>query len=96
MENASTQYALLVMISKLSLAVASAISFLLLGQAGFIPAGQNSESALFFLSTAYALAPCLLKLVAALLLWRISDTIQKGVLHENQTINSNRWGTDHA
>jgi Na+/melibiose symporter-like transporter len=69
-DHAATHYALLALVAKLSLAVASAIVLPLLGNAGFIPATTNSESALLALSVAYALIPCILKLVAALLLTR--------------------------
>jgi Na+/melibiose symporter-like transporter len=68
-EHATTQYSLLVLAAKLGLALASAIALPLLAKAGFIPAAHNSDSALLFLSVAYALIPCLLKIFAAALLW---------------------------
>ena len=69
-DHAAVQYSLLALFSKLGLALASAVVLPLLGQAGFVPMSSNSPSALLFLSVAYAVLPCLLKLGAAGLLAR--------------------------
>ena len=81
-EHAASQYALLALFAKLSLAVASAITLPLLAEAGFVPGASNSAGALFALSAAYALIPCLLKLASALLLARIFIHSDAGAAHE--------------
>ncbi|MFC7296911.1 MFS transporter [Herminiimonas aquatilis] len=55
--------------TKMNLALAAGISLPLLEQLGYIPGTVNSDGA-HALSVAYALLPCLLKLVAASILWR--------------------------
>ena len=55
--------------TKMNLALAAGISLPLLEWLGYVP-GQPSEAGLRALVIAYALLPCLLKLVAAWLLWR--------------------------
>lgn len=64
-----THYAFLVLVGKVSLALASAIALPILDAAGFKPQAVNSQAALATLSTVYALIPCLLKLVAAVFLY---------------------------
>jgi len=95
-DHAATQYALLALAAKLSLALASAIALPLLGQAGFVPAAANGESALFALSAAYALIPCLLKLAAAAWLARLFIYSQQGVVHENPHIHCHIRSSHHA
>lgn len=80
---AATQYSLLVLAAKLGLALASAIALPLLAKAGFVPAGDNSSSALLLLSVAYALIPCILKLASGLWLWYIFIYPKQGDFHEN-------------
>jgi GPH family glycoside/pentoside/hexuronide:cation symporter len=70
-QSTSIQFSFLTLLSKAALALASAITFALLDMAGFEPAAANSPSALFSLSMAYALIPCLIKLAAAILMYRI-------------------------
>ncbi|HRD94972.1 MAG TPA: MFS transporter [Rubrivivax sp.] len=56
--------------TKLNLALAAGLALPLLGLAGYTP-GARDEPALLALSLAYCLLPCLLKLLAAALLWRL-------------------------
>lgn len=56
--------------TKLNLALAAGIALPLLGQFGYSP-GSQSEDALQALTIAYCLLPCVLKLIAAGLLWRL-------------------------
>jgi len=86
-QNASTHYATLTLAAKASLALASAVSLPALEAFGFTPNIQNSAAALLGLSISYALVPCLLKIGAALLLWRMLIHSKKGVAHENNKIN---------
>ena len=64
-----THFAFLAFIAKASLALASAVVFPVLSDAGFRPHNTNTESALLVLSAAYALIPCALKLLAAGLIY---------------------------
>lgn len=64
-----TYYALLAFIGKISLAVASAIALPSLDYAGFVPQAENDAGSLWALSFAYALIPCVLKFIAAVLLY---------------------------
>jgi glycoside/pentoside/hexuronide:cation symporter, GPH family len=68
---AATQYAFLALLNKAGLAFGSALALPFLDWVGFIPAAQNSNSALGWLSVLYALVPCALKLLSALLLYRL-------------------------
>ena len=70
--HAATHYALLVFIAKAALALASAIALPALDAAGFKPQTANNASALLALSTAYALIPCGLKLLAAAMIYFFS------------------------
>lgn len=87
--HAATHFALLALVAKLSLAVASAIALPVLSSIGFQPATQNSTEALFGLSLAYALIPCLLKLASAVWLSLYFIRFKQGVVHEN--LQSNRY-----
>jgi Na+/melibiose symporter-like transporter len=55
--------------TKMNLALAAGIALPLIEWLGYTP-GTSSEGGLEALTVAYALLPCALKLVAALLLWR--------------------------
>ncbi len=68
---ATQYYALLAFIPKTAIAIASGISFLLLDHLGFVAGKENSDTAMHGLITLYALVPCLVKLKAAYLLWRM-------------------------
>ena len=76
--SAATQFSILALLSKAGLAIGSAITLPLLDFAGFVPAAVNSASALMNLSVAYALIPCIIKLVSAYLLYRffINSTLR--------------------
>lgn len=95
-QNASTHYATLTLAAKASLALSSAVSLPALEGFGFIPNIQNSASALLGLSISYALVPCVLKVSAALLLWRMFIHSQKGATHENNPINRPSRSHTHA
>jgi Na+/melibiose symporter-like transporter len=69
-DNAATQFSLLTFLTKAGLALASALVLPLLDIAGFRPGEANAPLALFSLSAAYALLPCLVKLLAAALMVR--------------------------
>lgn len=85
-DDVATHFALLSLLAKLGLAVASAVALPLLDMSGFVPAGENSQSALLVLSIAYALIPCLIKLAAALLIYRL-------ILHANHEASYEKFGT---
>ena len=57
------------LINKVSLAVAAGVALPLIGYAGFAPGPGNTEAALSALAIAYAGAPCVLKAIAAALLF---------------------------
>ncbi len=56
--------------TKLNLALAAGVALPLLGQLGYTP-GSRAPDALYALTLAYCLLPCLLKLGAAALLWTL-------------------------
>jgi Na+/melibiose symporter-like transporter len=90
---AATQFSLLALLSKFGLALASAITLPFLDFLDFVPAAQNSDESLLGLSVAYALLPCLIKLVAAYLLYYffVKSTWKKN--HEKSLApSSNRSG----
>lgn len=93
---AATHYALLALIAKLSLAIASAMALPLLDVAGFRPAGNNTRTALFTLSTIYALVPCALKLIAAAWLAHRFIYSKHGDTYENPQIYRTTGSSDHA
>ncbi len=95
-ECAASDYSLLALIAKLSLALASAVALPLLDLAGFVPQAENSTRALIVLSATYALIPCLLKLAAAGLLYLFFIRSQPGDHHENHLSNLSARGTYHA
>lgn len=70
-QSAATQFSILTLLGKIALALSSAIAFPLLDWVGFVPASLNAPSALWGLSAAYALIPCLIKLLAAYFLYRL-------------------------
>lgn len=67
----ATQFSILTLLSKVALAFSSAITFPLLDAAGFSPASINTPSALLSLSIAYALIPCIIKLIVAYLIYHL-------------------------
>lgn len=62
--NASAAYGIWSFAGKLGLALAAFIVLPLLSQNGFVPGQTNSPEALSTLNTAYAVIPCILKLIA--------------------------------
>jgi len=74
----SLYFSALTFLLKATLALGSGVAFLLLGQAAFVPAAQNSAQALGTLSFTYALLPCLIKIAAALMLWRVIKHEENG------------------
>lgn len=95
-DSASTHYALLMLLAKAALALASAIVLPLLQGAGFTPASANSPAALGALSTAYALIPCILKLTAGACVWRLFIHTKKGDAHEEINHNRTNRSSRHA
>lgn len=68
--DASQYFALLALLPKVAIAIASGGAFLVLDQFAFVPGEQNSAQALSGLILLYAIAPCLIKLLSAVFLWR--------------------------
>ncbi|MEM9468944.1 MAG: MFS transporter [Pseudomonadota bacterium] len=90
-------------ILKGSFALGSGLAFLLLGQSDFVPKTSNSVEALQALSFAYALLPCLIKIISAFLLfnWMIRDHssltfFNEGNNNENKITHSNSRRSYHA
>ncbi len=91
-----THYACLAFIAKASLALASAIALPVLDAAGFEPKTVNSQEALMTLSITYALIPCVLKLMAAGLLYVFFILFQSGGSNENIHNHGNNRSSYHA
>jgi len=72
-DRAAAHFGVLAFEAKAALALGSAIVLPLLGAIGFVPAGENDRAALLALSVAYAVIPCLIKIIALVLLWRGSS-----------------------
>lgn len=82
-KTASSYYGILNLLSKSSLAFASALSFFILDYAEFKVGGANLSTSLMGLSIAYALIPCIIKLMAAFMIWKILIKSNKEVFNEN-------------
>jgi GPH family glycoside/pentoside/hexuronide:cation symporter len=81
-ESEATQYyALIAFIPKMAIAIASGAAFLLLDRIGFVVGGENSDEVMHGLIILYALVPCIIKLVAAIYLWRLNT--REGYIHEH-------------
>lgn len=80
---AASHYALLALIVKASLALASVLVLPVLDSVGFMPNAKNSELALSTLSLAYSAFPCLLKLTAAGMLYLFFISSLSGEKNEN-------------
>ncbi len=89
-------YAFLAFIAKVSLALASAIALPALDVVGFKPHTANSQVALMTLSAAYALIPCVLKLMAAGLLYIFFIRHHLGGNNENLEKHRNDRHSDHG
>lgn len=79
---ASQYFALLALLPKVAIAVASGGAFLVLDQLGFVAGEDNSAQALSGLILLYAIVPCLIKLLSAVFLWR--DIQSFGGSHAHQ------------
>ncbi|MCH2037023.1 MAG: MFS transporter [Rickettsiales bacterium] len=90
-QNASGQFSIMTFLFKTTLAIASGTTLVLLDIAGYQPAQENTTQALAWLSIAYALIPCILKLISSLLLWRWIQTHKKegdsnvSLTHDNRS-----------
>lgn len=80
--HATAQFSVLAFLSKLGLALAAGICLPLLQAAGYQPGGTNSEGVLQSLGFIYAALPCILKIIAAALLWYFMTQQTKGFLNE--------------
>lgn len=91
-----THYALLAFVAKASLALASAIALPVLDAAGFKPQAANSEQALMTLSAAYAMIPCILKLLSGAFLYKFFIPSQSGGRNANLQNRGNHRSSYHA
>jgi GPH family glycoside/pentoside/hexuronide:cation symporter len=80
---ASAYYGILNLLSKSSLAFASALSFFILDYAEFKVGAKNVNSSLMGLSIAYALIPCIIKITAAFFVWQIFIKSNQRKFNEN-------------
>lgn len=96
-ESRATQYyGVMAFIPKLALAIASGCAFLLLDHAGFVVASSNTENAMHTLLLLYGLAPCIIKILAAISLIMLiktqgenDETVRNGSIQKR----SNNHGT---
>lgn len=65
---ASLHFSILAFLAKISLAAASAVSYIILDMVNFNTAGINSEITLITISILYAGIPCIIKLIAVLMI----------------------------
>lgn len=80
-ENFAAQaYAILNVIPKIALALATGVAFVVLDRTGFSPSDQNDQDALAMLAALYALVPCLFKAASACVIFNLV----KGDKHELQ------------
>lgn len=85
-DSASMQFGLLAFLAKSALALGSAMALPLLDMTGFVPGQSNHDEALHMLSLTYAVIPCIIKILAALWLWRVFPLL-KGDNHEKTNCN---------
>jgi Na+/melibiose symporter-like transporter len=71
-------YAMLAFIPKVVIALASGAGFLILDSYGFVPGVENTDQAHKGLIILCALIPCLIKLVAVVVLWRLQKSEGEG------------------
>lgn len=81
-KEASVQFGLFAFMAKAALAISSAIGLTILDMVGFRAAEENDYTALVTLSILYALIPCFIKLISALILWRSFHLLPRGDQHE--------------
>ncbi len=80
---ASVQFGLLGFLAKFALALASLVALGLLDILGFSAGQYNEPDILLYLSLIYALIPCLIKIIAAYLLWKQIQSNPMRRSHEN-------------
>lgn len=87
---ATSQFGLFAFLAKLALALSSVIALPFLDIAGYKPGLNNDANALQALGFIYAAIPCLLKIIAVLMLWRFQKTNISGENNaQNNFIRSN-------
>lgn len=82
-KSASAYYGILNLLSKSSLAFSSALSFFILDYAEFTAGGKNTNLSLMGLSISYALIPCIIKITAAVMMYKILIKSKKEKINEN-------------
>lgn len=96
-KNAESQtaqhFSILSLMPKIALALCSGLTFIILDSAGFTPGQQNPQNALCALVSLYALLPCLIKFIAAVMLWNLY--CHQGV-NNGKHKRSLAYGTDDA
>jgi GPH family glycoside/pentoside/hexuronide:cation symporter len=80
---ATRHYAAIAFLTKMALALAAGVILPLLESSGYRPAEQNTEAALMMLSFYYALIPCLIKIIAGVLLLTWLFDRNEGEANEN-------------
>ncbi len=93
--NTSFLFSILAFLSKTALALGSGIAFLILGVTSFLPATQNDSEALLALSFTYALAPCIIKVCAALGLLSWLQKLKQRGDHAYSSGNNSSFGGQH-
>lgn len=87
-QRAASLYGLFTFLAKLALAFASFITLPLLEYVGYQPAKENTDQALFALSLAYALIPCIIKIVAIILLFKLGGDDAQNTLDSHHTTHA--------
>lgn len=93
-DRATQYYGVMAFIPKLALALTSGFAFLILDQAGFIAAGENTQKTLLTLLMIYGLIPCVIKCLAAISLWKLIKT--RGKNDEYDQKRSNNYGANNV
>ncbi|WP_085899584.1 MFS transporter [Kiloniella majae] len=93
--NTSFLFSILAFLSKTALALGSGIAFLILGATSFSPATQNDSEALLALSFTYALAPCIIKVCAALGLLSWIRKLKQREDHAYSSGSNSSFGGQH-
>ncbi|WP_085909172.1 MFS transporter [Kiloniella majae] len=93
--NTSFLFSILAFLSKTALALGSGIAFLILGATSFSPATQNDSEALLALSFTYALAPCIIKVCAALGLLSWLRKLKQREDHAYSSGSNSSFGGQH-
>lgn len=91
-ENFAAQaYAILNVIPKIALALATGGAFLALDSAGFSPSAQNDQAALGMLAALYALLPCLFKAASGVVIYNLVRGDKNGI-QERSTHHGRTYG----